>query len=97
MHKITRNIKIVDPRNLIFEKIYPRIDPKKQDTINPEPTSTRLFNSGLLRYSRDSSKGVIVGSCGGVIGVVRITSFEVFSAVIIQLQRGRRLENCIKD
>jgi hypothetical protein len=81
----------VDPRNLRLEKTYPRIEPKKQETIVPDPTSTMLFIRGLFRYSRDSIKGARVGCKGGVTGVVRITSFDVFRAVTTQLQRGRRL------
>jgi hypothetical protein len=47
--RITRISKSVDPRNLRLEKTYPRMEPKKQETIMPDPTSTRLFVRGLFR------------------------------------------------
>jgi hypothetical protein len=90
--RITRMSKVVDPGNLRLEKTYPRMEPKKQETIVPDPTSTKLFISGLFRWLRDSIKGARVGCKGSVIGVVRITSFDVFKAVTTQLQRGRRLK-----
>jgi hypothetical protein len=80
-----------DPLNLYLEKIYPKNEPKKVATMTPEKTRIKLFIKDLFNKTMDSIIFSIVGSTGGVIGVVNTTSFELFKAVTIQLHSGSRL------
>jgi len=61
------------------------------DIITPLATRIRLFINGRLKYSIASIILAIVGCKGGLTGVVRITSFELFKAVTIQPHNGSKV------
>jgi hypothetical protein len=50
-----------------------------------------LLKRAFLMMPKDSTNGMRVGFNGGLIGVLRITSLDVFNAVTRLLHNGRRV------